>query len=135
MDLRASIRKPNNAGIVTTTAGNDLVHTLGTNRSGVRRTAIIRKIMVWNNTGNAVTLRFGTRDTTAPVPLFVQYLPTLKALNNVDNEWEEKDIPALEFSVVNTVPPVAANNREGNIYVVASVAGVMLSLEIDEYGS
>jgi hypothetical protein len=129
------IRKANSAGFITSTGGNDLVHTLGTNRSGVRRTAIIRKIMANNLTGVNQTIQFGTQDTTAPVALFVPYLPPLLVLSGVDSEWIEDEIPAVEFSVVLTVPSVAANNREGNIYLFASAAGVMVSIEIDELGS
>lgn len=131
MDL-ASIRVGNSVGMVITTAGNDLVHTLGTNRSNVRRSAIIRKILAYNNTGGNVTLQFGTLNGT---PAFVQYLPTLLALNGLDNEWNEQDLPIVEFSVLNTVPLVAANDRVGNIFVVAAVAGVLVSLEIEEFGT
>jgi hypothetical protein len=129
------IRKANSAGFIISTGGNDLVHTLGTNRSGVRRTAIIRKIMANNLTGVNQTIQFGTQDTTAPVPLFVAYLPPLLVLSGVDSEWTEDEIPAVEFSVVLTVPSVAINNREGNIYLFASAAGVMVSIEVDELGS
>ena len=52
--LRAAIRKPNTEGLVPSTVGIDLVHTLGINRSGVTRTAIIRKILVYNNTGGSL---------------------------------------------------------------------------------
>jgi hypothetical protein len=128
----ASIRIQNSAGLVTTTAGNDLVHTLGTNRSGVRRTAIIRKIMAYNNTGGNAVLLFGTRDT---VPNFVQMFPALLALNGMDNEWTEDQIPMVPFTVVTTVPAVAVNNREGNIWLLASAALVVVTLEIEEFGS
>jgi hypothetical protein len=56
-------------------------------------------------------------------------------LSGVDSEWTEDEIPAVEFSVVLTVPSVAINNREGNIYLFASAAGVMVSIEVDELGS
>ena len=92
--LRASIRKPNSEGLVTATGGNDLMHTLGRNRSGVHRTAIIRKIMAYNNTGANVTIQLGTRDGTAPAPLFVAYLPVLLVLNGMENIWGEEHIPA-----------------------------------------
>ena len=136
--LRASIRKPNSVGIVTTTGtalvpAADLVHTLGTNRSGVTRTAIIRKILAYNNTGGNVLLQFGTRDLAA-VPAFVQYLPDLLALNGLENVWEEGELPAVEFSVL-TLP--LALGREGNIYVssLGVAAGVLVTIEVDELGS
>ena len=129
--LRASIRKPNSVGLVPATGGNDLVHLLGTNRSGVTRTAIIRKILAYNNTGANVTLQLGTRDFSA-VPLFVQYLPDLLALNGLDSVWEDGEIPAVEFSLL-TLP--LALGREGNIYLLASAAGVLVTLEADELGS
>ena len=137
--IRASIRKPNSAGLFTSTVGNDLLHILGTNRSGVTRTAIIRKILVNNNTGGNIILRLGTRDFTA-VPLFVQYLPDLLAINGLENIWTEEDIPAVEFSVLTLL---LANGREGNIYSttwvaplgVVAVLGLVISLEIEEFGS
>lgn len=127
----ASIRKGNSAGVVTTTAGNDLVHTLGTNRSGAMRTAIIRKILAYNNTGANVTLQFGTQDNAA-VPAFVQLLPDLVAINGLENAWGEDVIPAVEFSVD---PTAGAAGQEGNVYVLASAAGVLLRIEVEEYGA
>ena len=136
--LRAAIRKPNTEGLVPSTVGIDLVHTLGINRSGVTRTAIIRKIMVYNNTGGPVTLQLGTQDFTVPIPLFVQYIPDLLAVNGLDTEWNESEIPATEFS---RLALAAALGREGNIYLQAldalgaGVAGVLVTLEVDEIGS
>jgi hypothetical protein len=130
MDIRPSIRKGNSAGLVTTTAGNDLIHTLSVNRSGVIRSAIIRKILVFNNTGGNVTIQFGTRDASA-VPLFVQYLPDLLALNGLENTWSEDVIPAVEFGFVDRL---TINGREGNIYALASAANVLISVEVEEFG-
>lgn len=136
--LRAGVRKPNSAGLVVTTGtvgvpAADLVHTLGTNRSGVRRSAIIRKIMAYNNTGGNVPLQFGTQDSAA-VPNFVQLLPDLLALNGLDNIWEEDEIPAVEFTVNRSV---GVAGREGNIYVssLGAAAGVVVVLEVEEFGS
>lgn len=132
--MRPYIIKANNQGLITTTAGNDLVHVLGTNRSATagRRSGIITKILAYNNVGANVTLQFGTLDT---VPAFHAYLPTLLALNGLENIWDETMLPPVEFSVLNTVPNVAANNRIGDIYVVSSIAGVLLSIELKEFGS
>ena len=130
-DLRASIRKPNSVGLITPDGLNQLVHTLAVNRSGVSRTAIIRKILCYNNTGANITLQFGTQDLVA-VPNFVQYLPDLVALNTLDNVWEEVEIPAVEFSILNLE---GALGREGNIYLLASAALALVSVEVDELGS
>lgn len=131
-EMRQMLRKGNSVGLITATAGNDLVHILGTGRTNaVRRTAIIRKILAWNNTGGNVTVQFGTRDSAA-APAFVQYLPDLLVLNGVDNVWNEWDLPAVEFSVVNLA---LANGREGNIYLLASAANVLVSIELDEFGA
>lgn len=129
--MRHSVIKGNSAGLFITTAGNDLVHTLSINRSGVYRSAIVRKIMAYNNTGANVTLRIGTRDMSA-APLFVAYLPTLLVLNGTDNEWLPDELPAVEFS---RVVRATVNGREGNIYAITSAAGVLLSLEVEEYGN
>jgi len=127
--LRASIRKPGSAGLVTTTAGNDLVHTLGIGRSGVVRTAIIRKVLAYNNTGGPVTLQFGTLDLAAA---FVQYLPDLVALNAPpENSWLEEELPAVEFSPLGLA---GALGRLGDIYLVASAALVLVQVEVEEYG-
>jgi hypothetical protein len=126
--FRASIRKPNSAGLVLSTAGPDLVHTLGINRSGIFRSAIICKIMAYNNTGADVLLQFGTIDA---VPAFVQYLPDLLAVNGLDSEWGETEIPVVEFSLVNQV---GAAFRAGNIWLQASDVGVLVIIEVAEFG-
>lgn len=136
--LRAGIRKPNSAGLVTTTGTvgvpvADLVHTLGINRSGARRSAIIRKITAYNNTGGNVPLQFGTQDSAA-VPAFVQLLPDLVALNTLDNVWGEDEIPVVEFAINRSLLAVG---REGNIYVssLGAAAGVVVVIEVEEFGS
>jgi hypothetical protein len=125
---RASIRKPNSVGLVLSTAGPDLVHTLGISRSGIPRTAIIRKIMAYNNTGADVLLQFGTVDA---VPAFVQYLPDLLAVNGLDSEWGETDIPVVEFSLVNQV---GVAFRAGNIWLQSNDVGVLVIIEVEEFG-
>jgi hypothetical protein len=129
--MRASVRKGNSVGLVTTTGGNDLVHTLGVGLNMVARTAIIRKILAYNNTGGNVTLQFGTLDAAA-MPAFVQYLPDLLALNGLENIWNEVDLPATEFSVD---PQALALGRAGNIFVLASAALVLITIEVEEFGS
>ena len=64
------VRKANNQGLVTTTAGPDLVHDMPVQDDV---TVKIRKIMWSNNTGANETIIFGTQDNVAPagwVPLF-----------------------------------------------------------------
>lgn len=125
------IRKANNQpiaarGLVTTTAGPDLCHTLPTGR-----TARIRKIMAYNNTGAGVTLIFGTQ-TNAVAPGWIPLLPTLLAINGLENVWLEEDLPPVEF-----VPDTSAlaAGLTGNILVQASAVGVLIRLEIEEIGA
>lgn len=116
----------NNQGVFTTTAGNDLLHDLPTGRS-----AIITKIHAYNNTGGNRTLQFGTLDRTPGGALFVALLPIFVAIDTLDNQWLETDIPPVEF--VNNTTPTAAG-RVGDIYVLCDLAGVVVSLEVVEYG-
>lgn len=134
MIVRPSIRMANSEGMVISTVGPDLLHMLGSTRSGVRRTAIIRKVLVYNNTGAPVTVSLGTRDTAAP-PVFVQYIPSLVAPDGTETVWTEEQLPAVEFSVVTVVPLVLANCREGNIWLQASAVDVQVLLEVEEFGS
>ena len=138
---RVGIRKAGNAGLVTTTAPGapapgDLCHTMPTRAIAGPRTARVTKIMAYNNTGADVTLLFGTNDR-AVVAAFVQLLPDLVAINGMDNEWPEAEIPAVEW--VSNEGALAAG-LTGNIHVVAGtvavpVAGVLVSIEVEEYGS
>jgi len=137
---KVGIRKAGNAGLVTTTAPaapapGDLLHTMPTRAIAGPRTARITKIMAYNNTGANVPLLFGTNDR-AVVPAFVQLLPALVAINGLDNEWTEEEIPAVEWMSDETA---TAAGRTGNIHVVAGsvavpVAGIMVSIEIEEFG-
>jgi len=130
--MKNSIRKVGNQGMVTTTTGNDLIHDLVL-VAGVPnvRTAVIRKIMTSNNTGANATLIFGTLDRQA-IPVFVPLLPTLNLLNGFDAEWIEAEIPSVEF--MSDMTALAAG-RNGSIYVVGSVAGILVSIEVEEYGA
>lgn len=130
------IRKSGNQGLVTTTGAgaDDLVHTLPVDpTTAIRRSAIIRKILAYNNTGANVNLLFGTMNNAA-VPVFVQVLPTLVALNGLDNSWLETDLPEVEFLFNNTAAP---NGRSGDIWVetpAAAAAGVLIQIELEEIG-
>ena len=119
------IVKPGNAGLVTTTGGGvaDLCHTLSLNRS-----LIIAKIMAYNVTGANVTLQFGSMNRAVPA-VFVALLPILVAINGLDNEWLEEEIPAVEFM---SWPVVTVAGRTGNVLVVGGAAGVVVQIEVKE---
>ena len=123
---RKAIYKQGNAGIVTVTAAalGDLCHTLS-----LRRSAIITKILAYNVTGGPVTLQFGTHDRLTPT--FVPLLPLLVCVNGVDNEWNETDLPPVEFV---SWPQLTAAGRTGDIYVVSSGAGPTVIIEVKEIG-
>jgi hypothetical protein len=129
------IRKVCNAcisGPFTTTGGNDLLHDLPaatTVNQTAARSCVISKIMAYNNTGGNVTLRFGTLD--RGVPTFVQLLPTIVAINGLDTEWIEDEIPQVEFI---SWPQLTAAGRIGDIYLVASAAAVLVMVEVLEFG-
>ncbi len=130
---REGIRKEGNARLVTSTAttNGDLLHTMPAGR-----TCRITKIMAYNNTGANLPLLFGTRDRSV-APLLVQLLPDLVAINGLDNEWTEEEIPSVEFAADASL---LAAGRLGDIYVVAGtvavpVAGVIIALEVEEYGA
>lgn len=113
-------RKANNAGLITTTAGPDLCHTLP-----VGRTVKIKKIMWYNNTGAQETLIFGTQTNVGGwVPLF----PTISCVNTMDGELIEREIPNVEFQF-DTTP---AAGTTGNILVQASAVGILVRLEVEE---
>jgi len=134
---RIGIRKAGNAGLVTTTAAavGDTLHTLPVRLAVGQgtRTAIIRKIMAYQNTGANQALFIGTRTN---VPGFVQVLPTLIAINGVETIWQELEIPAFEFTNDTTA---GAAGRTGDICVIAGaigvpVAGTLIMIEVEEIG-
>ncbi len=131
---RPYIIEPNNGGLVVTTGGNDLLHTLAVATTVAvtgARSAVIIKILAYNNTGGDVTLQFGTLNR-AGAPAFVQLLPVLVAVNGLDNEWNEDYIPGVEFK---SYPQLTAAGRLGDIYVLASAAAVQIVLELKSYGA
>ena len=122
------IRKPNNAGLVITTAGPDVVHTIPTANP---TTVIIRKIMWSNNTGIGGTLIFGTQDNVA-APGWIPLLPTITCLNGFDGEIREEDLPEIEFSFNAAVGVLGTT---GNILVQVAPAGaigILIRLEVEE---
>lgn len=121
IEKREGILLANSAGLVTVTAAaaGDLVHTLSTNAN-----AFIRKIFYSNNSGAAITLIFGTRNT---VGAFVPLMPTITCVNGQHDWLEESQIPDILFRVDTTAP-----GAEGNIYVLSSAAGVIVRATIEE---
>jgi len=113
--------KGGNAGLVTTTAGPDIVHIIAANRSFV-----IRKVLAYNNTGANVTLIFGTLTNVAG---WLPTLPTLVAIDTFDNPWGPNDLPFYEFIVDTT----AAAGSIGTAYVQASAVGVLVTIEVEEF--
>lgn len=124
-------RKAGNAGLVLTTAGNDLLHTMPVRLVAGPRTARITKIVCYNP-GAQATLRFGTLNRNPAGAAFVALLPTLVALAGLDNEWEEEEIPAVEWQSNET--PTAAG-RTGDIFVISSLANLLMSIEVEEFGA
>jgi len=117
----------NNQGLVATLiGGNDLLHTLSTGR-----TARICKIFAWNDSGANVVLQFGTNTN---VPAFVQRLPDMLALNNIENIWWEIDLPRYIFAIDNRA---GALGQTGDIRVNTNplTANIDIMLEIEEYGA
>ena len=117
-----------NAGLVQTTAGNDLLHTMSILGP---RSARLTKIMAYNNTGANVTLQFGTLNRNPAGAAFVALMPLFVAIDTLDNEWTEEEIPAVEWRSDTT--PTAAG-RTGDIYVLASAALVTIIIEVEEFG-
>ncbi len=76
----------------------------------------LRKLMAQNNAvGAAVWLRVGTGVWGA----FVDMIPYLYVLNNIDQEWQEFDLPRVEFfATLNVGTPVMA---AGNVLVTVEV--------------
>lgn len=122
ISLRVGIRRAGNAGLVTTTAGPDLCHTLTANR-----TAIIRKIMWYNPNAANVTLIFGTQNNVAA---WVPMLPTIVTVGLLDGERLEEELPDTEF--LNDRAPAAG--MTGNILVQANGLNVLITIEVEEFG-
>ncbi len=125
------ILKPNNIGLVTTTlvAIGNLCHTLP-----LGRTAMIRKIMWYNNTGALETITLGTWDNTPAPALFVPLFPNITCMNTFDGELQAEEIPNVIFEL-NLTPVALGNGTTGNIYVLGSVAGILVRLEVEEFGA
>jgi hypothetical protein len=125
--MKNGIIKANNQpiatrGLLTTTGGLDLLHTLPNNR-----TAKIIKIMFYQNTGANVTLIFGTSTNLGvAVPLF----PTILAISGIPDFITLDELPDVEF-----IPDLTAGaaGLTGNIFVTASAAACLVRLTVEEY--
>lgn len=135
MAKRIGIRKPGNAGLLTTTGGNDLLHTIPlttiNQQTFPARSFVIRKIMWSNFTGFNAVLIFGTLNAT---PALVPLLPTVLALTGFDGELGEGELPAVEFMTV-SAQAAAAVRLNGNAYVLSSIAGLLIAIEVEEFGA
>lgn len=129
MDDKWGEPKANNAGLVTTTlvAVGNICHILP-----IGRTAKIVKIMWYNNTGALATITLGTWDNTLPAALFVPLFPAIACVNTFDGELAEVDIPGVEFALNTSLVALGAT---GDIYVLGSVAGILVRLEVREKGA
>lgn len=83
------------------------------------RTVILRKVMIYNNTGANAVIDIGTGLGGA----FARIVPSFYSINLFDNEWTEDDLPVDEVGV------------SGDLTVQSSVLGVQVQVEIDEIGS
>lgn len=124
MVLRIGLLKENNQpvaarGLLTTTAGPDLIHSIP-----LRRTFKIRRVIWSNNTGANETLIFGTL-TNAGV--WVPLLPTITAITGFH---DTEDLPDVEF-----VNDRAAVGMTGDAYVQASAVGLLVRLQVEEFGA
>jgi hypothetical protein len=63
---------------------------------------IPKKIMVRNNAAGGCWLVIGT----GVAGTFVARMPQIQVLNNIDNEWQEVELPRVEFFATMTAYPV-----------------------------
>lgn len=107
-------------GVVVTTGVVDMLHLVPVGRS-----FYVTKIM-WYNPGIPATLAFGTlSNALAPVPMF----PLQNALAGLNGELLEEELVGAEF-MLNSTP--APNGWDGNLYVVASIALIQITVEVAE---
>ena len=108
-------------GVVVTTGAGSLLHLVPLGRS-----FYVTKIS-WYNPGVQATLDFGTlaNDGVTPVPMF----PTQLALAGLGDVLVEEQLLGAEFMLNSLAAP---NGWDGNLYVVASIALITLSVEVAE---
>ncbi len=108
-------------GMVITTGLGSMLHQVPLGRS-----FYVTKIM-WFNPGVVATLDFGTlaNDGVTPVPIF----PTQQALAGLNGALLEEELVGAEFMLNSLAAP---NGWDGNLYVVASIALITISVEVAE---
>jgi len=109
------IRKSSAIITVAAAATPEDLYLIGTG-STVGRTLILRKIMAYNAVA-ATTLDIGIN----LGGLFANVIPTLHLVNNMDNEWQEVEIPEVEVNA--------------NLTVQTDVLGVQVQVEVEVIGS
>ena len=114
MDNRPMIRK---SSAIITIAANATPETLYQRTTGSQnaRSVILRKVMTYNAVG-ATTLRIGTGLGGA----FANIIPTLRLVNNMDDQWTQDQIPEVEVGA--------------DLTVQTDILGVMVQVEVDEIG-
>ena len=115
------LRRDGNVGMVTVTlTGPNLLHGLPVGRS-----ARICKIVAYNNSGAPAVLTLGTL---SALGVFTAMMPSLYALNGLDNIWTEQEIPAVEWIKYS----VLVVGMTGDIWISSSVAGPQGVIEVEE---
>lgn len=115
------LRRDGNVGMVTVTlTGPNLLHGLPVGRS-----ARICKIVAYNNSGAPAVLTLGTL---SALGVFTAMMPSLYALNGLDNIWTEQEIPAVEWIKYS----VLVVGMTGDIWISSSVAGPQVVIEVEE---
>jgi len=109
-------------GMVITTGVGSMLHQVPLGRS-----FYVTKIM-WYNPGVQATLDFGTLSN-APIPVPVPMFPTQVALAGLEDGLTEEDLVGAEFMLNSLAAP---NGWDGNLYVVASIALITISVEVAE---
>ena len=83
---------------------------------------------MWFNPGVAATLDFGTLSN-APIPVPVPIFPTQQALAGLGDVLLEEQLAGVEFMLNSLAAP---NGWDGNLYVVASIALITITVEVAE---
>ncbi len=109
-------------GMVITTGLGSMLHQVPLGRS-----FYVTKIM-WFNPGVPATLNFGTLSN-APIPAPVPIFPTQAALAGLEGALLEEELVGAEFMLNSLAAP---NGWDGNLYVVASIAAITISVEVAE---
>ncbi len=109
-------------GLVITTGLGSMLHQVPLGRS-----FYITKIS-WYNPGVQATLNFGTLSN-APIPAPVPFFPTQVALAGLADGLLEEELLGVEFMLNSLAAP---NGWDGNLYVVASIVLIQISVEVAE---